>query len=541
MSAQLFPWGSITWIHEPHNPDTDRMSAGYVTFFPGGFHETHVHSGEEQIIYVISGTGEHIVNGLVQPIKPGDLIYFPPYSNHTIRNASDKEILNLLTVYAPSRPIQGTLLQPTAITSKYKLTDLVPLALLEEIQQRFASAMQLAVCVLDHKKRMITASSNYPSFCQLLSGSGRCPFSDTYTFSVEADTLSCRWGIVKVSLAVAVTVKPLGFIEGGYLRLNPPGPGFEDALRHASLELGIPTDKLIEGFQQVPLVPKSRLYAVKETIKEICDNVKVMATASLVQQELDERNRRLVKEIKEKSRLESTVSKLQKLFTPKLIPGGECVATPLSYPFQLEKHIITALQQIDLTEAGKHLNEFSTTLASSTSFDTFKRYHLELAIAIIHAIDIEPSIQQHTRSDFLQKVQEASTMTGVQSVLEKLLSTVVVNISHRGVDDPVNLTKSIIQQRYSEQISLSNIARVIGFSPNYLCRVFKKNTGITVTRYLNQVRVGNAQKLLATSDKSIRKISREVGFPNQSYFSHIFKEVTGISPQEYRNSIQDTP
>jgi YesN/AraC family two-component response regulator len=65
-------------------------------------------------------------------------------------------------------------------------------------------------------------------------------------------------------------------------------------------------------------------------------------------------------------------------------------------------------------------------------------------------------------------------------------------------------------------------------------RFFKQVTGQPFVSHLNQFRVAKAQRLLATTDRTIADIGQEVGFCNQSYFGLVFRGMTGLSPREYK-------
>ena len=71
-------------------------------------------------------------------------------------------------------------------------------------------------------------------------------------------------------------------------------------------------------------------------------------------------------------------------------------------------------------------------------------------------------------------------------------------------------------------------------SPRYLSRRFKQETGTTITSYIQQARVREAQNLLLLSDESFLEISNFLHFISQSYFIQIFKRYTGMTPQQYR-------
>jgi len=76
-----------------------------VSFFPPASHAPgHVHENEEEIIYVLNGYGEAIIDGAVYSIKPGSVIYFPAGSLHSINNTSEIEI-KLYCVFSPQAKI----------------------------------------------------------------------------------------------------------------------------------------------------------------------------------------------------------------------------------------------------------------------------------------------------------------------------------------------------------------------------------------------------------------------------------------------------
>ena len=94
--------------------------------------------------------------------------------------------------------------------------------------------------------------------------------------------------------------------------------------------------------------------------------------------------------------------------------------------------------------------------------------------------------------------------------------------------------KDYIQKHFREKIYIEDIAEPMGISAGYLAKLFKKETGLSVQEYVNQVRVERAANLLIYSEKSLPAIADYVHFPTQSYFGKIFKELKGMTPNEYR-------
>ena len=78
------------------------------------------------------------------------------------------------------------------------------------------------------------------------------------------------------------------------------------------------------------------------------------------------------------------------------------------------------------------------------------------------------------------------------------------------------------------------LARLQGISPSYLSTLFKKETGKTLTDYVQQRRVGYARQLLASTKLQVQTIAQYCGIPDVNYFSKTFKKYAGMTPMEYR-------
>ena len=91
----------------------------------------------------------------------------------------------------------------------------------------------------------------------------------------------------------------------------------------------------------------------------------------------------------------------------------------------------------------------------------------------------------------------------------------------------------LLENRF-RQISLEEAAEKANLSKEAFCRFFKLRTRTTFTRYLLQLRINEAQKLLKETDFGISEIAYKVGFENLSYFNRSFKTIMGISPREFR-------
>lgn len=95
---------------------------------------------------------------------------------------------------------------------------------------------------------------------------------------------------------------------------------------------------------------------------------------------------------------------------------------------------------------------------------------------------------------------------------------------------------SYIQNHYNRKISLTSVAEQVGLSSGYLCRIFKEETGQSITSYINHLRMVQAASLLNAGNDYIKEVAMLVGFDDQLYFSRMFKRYYGVTPSEYRNS-----
>ncbi len=93
---------------------------------------------------------------------------------------------------------------------------------------------------------------------------------------------------------------------------------------------------------------------------------------------------------------------------------------------------------------------------------------------------------------------------------------------------------SYIQLNYTNPINLSIIAGELDISPFYLSRLFSNSIGLRLDMYINELRINYANHLLSFSDKQITEIAFECGFETLRTFNRAYKNITGITPREYR-------
>ena len=96
-----------------------------------------------------------------------------------------------------------------------------------------------------------------------------------------------------------------------------------------------------------------------------------------------------------------------------------------------------------------------------------------------------------------------------------------------------------IDHHYKEDLSRTTLADMVYLSADHLARIFKKETGETLVKYITDKRINAAKELLSDTKTPIAQVASEVGYDNYSYFTKIFKEKIGVSPGDYRKQHAD--
>jgi YesN/AraC family two-component response regulator len=133
--------------------------------------------------------------------------------------------------------------------------------------------------------------------------------------------------------------------------------------------------------------------------------------------------------------------------------------------------------------------------------------------------------------------------------LEKLSSYSKVWVDEESFDDDtkekntsesvVSQVKEFIKNNLGEELTVEKLAEVVFLNPQYLMRLFKKETGKSILEYITEKKIALAKELLVKSEMSTSRISDKLGYSNYSYFIKIFRREVGKTPKEYRDEHKD--
>lgn len=104
----------------------------------------------------------------------------------------------------------------------------------------------------------------------------------------------------------------------------------------------------------------------------------------------------------------------------------------------------------------------------------------------------------------------------------------------------LNQAFEYIETNYQQNISIDEIAKVVGYSSYYFTRFFKATTGQTFMQFLTKYRINQAKFILASEHLPMIDVAEKAGFNSVKTFHHVFKKVVGLSPLQYQKSLIQT-
>lgn len=128
-----------------------------------------------------------------------------------------------------------------------------------------------------------------------------------------------------------------------------------------------------------------------------------------------------------------------------------------------------------------------------------------------------------------------SNITEIFDYLTQLLNTDQSEAQEFGqIPKTVSSIKEYLYEHYTEEVSLNQIVREFYLTPSYLCEIFKKFTGCTITGYLLKIRMEKASELLLETDLPLADIAAQVSYSDYNYFCRLFKRYYNLPPVAYR-------
>ncbi len=214
--------------------------------------------------------------------------------------------------------------------------------------------------------------------------------------------------------------------------------------------------------------------------------------------------------------------------------------------YRLEDEMLAAVAAGNLEQATRahyHFTQYKLFPRTADPVRDLKNFMLTFNTLLrktVQSSHVHPLHIDNLSREFAIQIESALTIGQLRQLSPTMLRKyclLVNNYSRQSCSRLVQNCMDYIDFHYNEELSLGILAQNHAVSASYLSGLFKKETGMTVTDYINTTRIRQSLVLLNTTDLPVGIIASRCGFPDSSYFTRIFKKCQGKTPKDYRKSI----
>ncbi|MGL4606600.1 MAG: helix-turn-helix domain-containing protein [Eubacteriaceae bacterium] len=216
---------------------------------------------------------------------------------------------------------------------------------------------------------------------------------------------------------------------------------------------------------------------------------------------------------------------------------------PLVYPYEKEQELVRQVKEGDHIGAQITLkflvNEIL--LIEGGNIEVIKARILELCTILSRAaVEGGASLQKifGINLDLITELNKIDSIQILSSWTAKITDHFTKNIFsniYNGDSYLINQAIEHTRTNYMNKITLQKMSDYLHVSDSYLSKLFKEETGISFTQYLNEIRINRSKDLLQNTKMTIVDIALYVGYEDQSYFTKVFKKITGVTPKKYQS------
>lgn len=211
----------------------------------------------------------------------------------------------------------------------------------------------------------------------------------------------------------------------------------------------------------------------------------------------------------------------------------------------LEEQLLSCVRAGNLTELSRIMNENvlfsdSLTVPSLTDARSFMLGANMLASRAAIDAGVDYVLANRICTHYIRQILQSRSIQELSYLIFSLFQDYTRRVADLDKLPSSSLTvrkvHQYIQLHYDEKVTSQILADHLHLNCSYLCKLFKKETGSTLTDYIQKEKIREARRLLEGSSFTIAEISEALAFSSESYFCKIFKKITGTTPESYRNN-----
>lgn len=293
---QYLDWGRIEWICEPESGSSDHLRVGISVMNPHSWQPCHLHYGDEQFMYIMSGRGWQKIGDSESLVEPGKYFHISSGMSHESRNDGDEPLVKLLvsipavisTVHVAPDKREKTM-SMEEIDNQEFLRETI-----KELFRHNLRPLRIPISIYDEDQELVYQNREFPEFCKKCCGIEkniyncelykiRSTFVPPYYEGVSAH--ACGHGLLLYILPIVSDGKLLGFIKTGHIRTR-----------------AVKSDDAAASM--VYNVPESTENGMLDTIRNIAESICAHYQFCMVQVNLHKNKRELSDKIREDGQLQ---------------------------------------------------------------------------------------------------------------------------------------------------------------------------------------------------------------------------------------------
>ncbi len=214
------------------------------------------------------------------------------------------------------------------------------------------------------------------------------------------------------------------------------------------------------------------------------------------------------------------------------------------YPLEKERELLSLISRGDKKGSQQLLNEIlgSVFFSSGRNLEVIQSRVLELVVLLSRAAveggaEVEQVFGLNLR--YLRQINTFSSVEDLAAWLSRIMlrfTDFVFDLREVKHADAIYRAVQYVHSNYGDKITLDAVAGEVYLSPAYFSKVFKEEMKVSFNNYLNKYRIDKARDILRNTTIPLVDVAAMVGYEDQSYFSKVFKRVSGVTPGRYRES-----
>lgn len=151
-----------------------------------------------------------------------------------------------------------------------------------------------------------------------------------------------------------------------------------------------------------------------------------------------------------------------------------------------------------------------------------------------------PALTRENYDRIITRIRASNTIQVLRQLFNEILQLAKDQPQQKRYSEIVQKAVGMIEEHYTQELTVKSAAEALHVSVVYLGQVFKKETELSFNQYVNFIRIKKAQQLLLHTRQTINEIADVIGYNNTNYFSKMFKKLNGLTPKEFREKYEQS-